>query len=145
MPWNYYYSRCCCRSDRIADSFARGEGVKRHASFVSKIHVVWSRNSSFWRSLSRDPDRTSVRFTPKSTRNIIHIAANNSTLQWCYTWCYMPGRSRRCQLRDNDTPFSNIVSPAAEDLKICWSRRRVGSRISFPSSHTSRRITRSLC
>lgn len=31
------------------------EGVKRHASFVSKIHVVWSRNSSFWRSLSRDP------------------------------------------------------------------------------------------
>lgn len=31
------------------------EGAKRHASFVSKIHVVWSRNSSFWRSLSRDP------------------------------------------------------------------------------------------
>lgn len=60
------------------------EGAKRYASFVSKIHVVWSRNSSFWRSLSRDPTARTCVSHRNPHRNIIH-RRNNSTLQWYYT------------------------------------------------------------
>lgn len=102
------------------------EGAKRHASFVSKIHVVWSRNSSFWRSLSRDPTARTCVSHRNPHRNIIH-RRNNSTLQWYYThgerqW------SGWLSLRDNDTSFSNISCRKTWKFAV-WSCRL--DRISF--------------
>lgn len=110
------------------------EGAKRHASFVSKIHVVWSRNSSFWRSLSRDPTARAcashrnpreILFTAviiSLCNDITHGAAAMvvTSWQWHVVLEYHAGLRKTWKFADS---VASIESDLFSPLDVCAVRR----------------------